>query len=117
MGKPPQGEEKLEADCCYKNPDCPICPKRKPLIIKDGYADGGSVSAPEEKPWKHKLTAWMKEFIDNGEDLDPYWQNSLIELIEDALASQKKELREKIEQLPLVGDNAIDKYEVLDLLD
>lgn len=50
------------------------------------------------KEWEKELHKWMGRFIDNGEDMDAYWQNSLEEFISERFIP-KSLLKEKVEGL------------------
>ena len=53
-----------------------------------------SILKTHQEETQKELKKWIERFIDNGEDMDIYWQNSLDEF----LSSQEKLLVEKIKQ-------------------
>ncbi len=59
----------------------------------------------EPKYWVDGIEAWIESFIDNGEDMDNYWQGSLNDFIKQSLTRAKIDavgevLREMYDTLP-----------------
>lgn len=50
------------------------------------------------KEWEKAVYDWCGEFIDGGEDMDAYWQNSLKELIQSILSRRDAEVVEIVER-------------------
>ena len=71
-----------------------------------------------EKLREKEIYAWIGSFIDGGEDMDAYWQNSLKELFNSHISTYTKDLLQSVESkldvldtclegLPMAGDGLI----------
>lgn len=86
-------EIKEEADCCYKNPDCPVCPKVQPTEKEEckheetagactkcyqwGFGSGFKKPGPKQKP-----SEWIEDHLPHPfTGTAQQWQTHQIETI------------------------------------
>ena len=66
--------------------------KQKSMKMKD-------IIDQAEKLREKEIYAWIGSFIDGGEDMDAYWQNSLKELFNSHISTYTKDLLQSVVEL------------------
>lgn len=70
----------------------------------------------QKEEWEDNLNKWICRFIDNGEDMDMYWQNSLLEFIRTQISQAKSQERQRIvEKVKVMQTGWYDAGEGLDV--